>query len=329
LKKAEDLGEFKIIQILWENLTKAPNMVVPFGDDVSAFKIENNTVIIKTDMLVGRTDVPPTMTRWQAARKAVVMNISDLAAKGVKPSGILVSLGIPPYLTEDEIVQIGKGLDAGANEYSTHILGGDTNETQDLIISVSAFGVAGRGGILLRNGASPGEIVATTGPFGLTACGLKALKEKLKAPEEIMRKIVDAVLIPRARLKEGLTLTQSGGVTSSIDSSDGLARSLYEISRVSRVGFVIDKMPVSKEASEFARIHDLNPLDLSLYGGEEYELIVTVKPELWSRVDEAVRREGGRLLKIGRTIAGEGIFLKRGDEMLEIESGGYEHFKGN
>ena len=156
MKKAEDLGEFKIIEILWENLTKAPNMVVPFGDDVSAFKIENNTVIIKTDMLVGRTDIPPTMTRCQAARKAVVMNISDLAAKGVQPSGILVSLGIPLHLTEDEIVQIGRGLDAGAREYSTYVLGGDTNETEDLIISVSAFGVAVKGRILLRSGASPG-----------------------------------------------------------------------------------------------------------------------------------------------------------------------------
>lgn len=329
MKRAKDLGEFKIIELLWENLTKAPDLVVPFGDDVSAFKIEKHTVILKTDMLVGKTDVPPTMTRWQAARKAIVMNISDLAAKGVKPSGILVSLGIPPDFTEDEIAQIGRGLDDGAKEYGTYVLGGDTNETQDLIISVSAFGVAGEGRILLRNGASPGETVATTGPFGLTACGLKVLKEKLDAPEKIMRKIVEAVLMPQARLKEGLTLAQSSGVTSSIDSSDGLARSLQEIGRASGVGIVVDEIPVSEVATEFAQIHDLNPLDLSLYGGEEYELIVTVKPELWRHVDGVVRREGGRLWKIGRTIVEEGTYLKRDDELLTIESGGYEHFKQN
>lgn len=303
-------------------------MRVPFGDDVSAIECEGGTIaVLKTDMLVGRTDIPPQMSLRQAARKAVVMNVSDFAAKGVKPLGLVVSLGIPPDLTRKDIELIAEGLNTGAREYGAFVLGGDTSETDDLIISVALYGSAGKKKLMLRSGARPGDILATTGQFGLSASGLKILMEKITTPSRIKGKLVGAVLMPRARLSEGLALARTGVITASIDSSDGLAWSLYEIGRASNVGFLIDKPPIAPEASRFARTHLLDPVELAFYGGEEYELVVAVRPEGWRKAQEAVKLKGGRLIRIGKVTEKRGILLKQKDETVEIEARGYEHFK--
>lgn len=327
MDKAEDIGERKIIEIIWKHLDKDPRMAVPFGDDVSAVKYQGKILtVLKTDMLVGKTDIPPKMSYWQAARKAVIMNISDLAAKGVKPLAILVSLGIPRGLTRKMIVQIGKGLNAGAREYGGYVIGGDTNETEDLIISIAAMGMAEEGSLILRNGASPGEIVATTGEFGLTSAGLRILKEKLAAPMKMRKRMLDAVLVPHARLREGLALAKTSAVTASVDSSDGLAWSLHEISQASNLGIEIENPPIARETYDFARKHNLNSLELSLYGGEEYELVVTIKPSLWEKARDAVTRVGGKLIRIGKTVEKKGIFLQKKGKLVKIEARGYEHF---
>ena len=106
------LGEREIIEIIFSKLDKTSRMSVPFGDDVSAIKLGNNLIaVLKTDMLVAETDVPPKMSFWQASRKAIVMNISDFAAKGVKPTAILVSLGLPRKLARENVIkQIAEGL---------------------------------------------------------------------------------------------------------------------------------------------------------------------------------------------------------------------------
>ncbi|UCH32507.1 MAG: thiamine-phosphate kinase, partial [Candidatus Bathyarchaeota archaeon] len=286
-----------------------------------------NLAVLKTDMLVGKTDVPQQMTYWQAARKAVVMNISDLAAKGVKPIGLLVSLGIPRNLTKMDIVQIGKGLNKGAREYDTYVLGGDTNETEDLVISISLFGRAEKGSIILRNGASPGDILATTGLFGLASSGLQILTKKLAVPLKIERKLSEAVLMPSARLKEGVAMAETGAITASIDSSDGLAWSLHEIAHASKVGFLIDALPIAPETYEIAKLCDLNPIELCLYGGEEYELIVTIKPSCWEKVKHKIGDQGGRLFRIGKAIAEEKLILRWMGKMIEIDRRGYEHLR--
>ena len=328
LTKAEELGEREIINIILGCLEKMPNMPIPFGDDVSAIDIgDGKLAVLKTDMLVGKTDVPPGMSLWQAARKAVVMNVSDLAAKGVKPTAILVSIGLPRGYTEWDIQQIGRGLNAGAREYDAYILGGDTNEASDLVISCSLLGICERQHLMRRTGANPGDIVAVTGLFGKTASGLEILLQNLSAPPKIRKELIDAVLMPRARLKEGLALAETKAVTASIDSSDGLAWSLHEISRMSNVGFVIENLPVAPEVRKFAEIHNLNPLELSLYGGEEYELVVTVRRRLWEKAERAVRRIGGALTKIGRVTEEKRLLLKGEEEMIPIEARGWEHFR--
>jgi thiamine-monophosphate kinase len=328
LSTAEELGERKIINLILDCLDKMPNMPVPFGDDVSAIDIGNQKLaIIKTDMLVGKTDVPPGMTLQQAARKTVVMNISDLAAKGVQPLAILASIGVPRNLTIKDIQKIGKGLNEGAREYNTYVLGGDTNEASDLIINCLAFGICEKRHLMRRSGAKPGDIVAVTGFFGKTSSGLKIMLEGFSAPPKLRKELVNAVYVPHARLKEGLALAQTQAVTASIDSSDGLAWSLYELSVASNVGFLIDNLPVASETKQFAKIHRLDPTELSLYGGEEYELLVTIKPRLWNKAKKAVEHVEGALIKIGVATKEKKMLLKAEGKKVPIEARGWEHFK--
>jgi len=327
LSSAKELGERKIIELILECLDQMPNMPIPFGDDTSAVDMGHDKLaVIKMDMLVGKTDVPKTMSLWQAARKAVIMNISDLAAKGAQPLALLASIGVPPDLTETDIQQIGKGLNAGAREYNAYILGGDTNEASDLIISCMALGVCSKHHLIKRSGAKPGEYVAVTGSFGKAASGLKILMNSLSAPEN-SGVLVDSVLMPKARVKEGLVLAQSRLATASIDSSDGLAWSLHELSRASNVGFHLDKLPVAPEVESFAEIHGFDSVELALYGGEEYELLVTIKPKLWQEAKKAVENVGGSLIKLGRVTEEKQLLLQTDGKLVSIEARGWEHFK--
>jgi len=324
----EELGERKIINLILECLDHMPNMPVPFGDDVSAIDIGHGKLaVIKTDMLVGKTDVPQGMSLRQAARKAVVMNISDLAAKGVPPFALLASIGIPRGLSRKDIQQIGKGLNAGAREHNAYVLGGDTNEASDLMISCSVLGICQKRYLIRRSGAKPGDYVAVTGFFGKTASGLKILTENFSAPPEIRGELVNSVFMPHARLREGLALAQTQAATSSIDSSDGLAWSLHEISLASNIGFLVDNLPIAQEVEEFAKIHGLNPVELSLYGGEEYELLVTIQPKLWQDAKKAVETVGGFLIRIGRVTKEKTLLLKAVGKTVSIEARGWEHFK--
>lgn len=327
MSSAKELGERKIIELILECLDQMPNPLIPFGDDASAVDLGTDKLaVINMDMLVGKTDVPKTMSLWQAARKAVIMNISDLAAKGAQPLALLASIGVPPNLTKTDIQQIGKGLNAGAREYNTYILGGDTNEASDLIISCMALGVCRKHHLIKRSGAKPGDYVAVTGSFGKTAAGLKILMNGLSAPE-IRGELVASVLMPKARVKEGMILAQSQATTASIDSSDGLAWSLHEISRASNVGFHLDKLPIAPEVERFAKIHGFDPVELALYGGEEYELLVTIKSKLWQEAKKAVENVGGSLIKMGLVTEEKQLLLQTDGKLVSIEARGWEHFK--
>lgn len=328
LQGLESLGERKIIQIIQQQLEVMPGLPLGFGDDVSALKLEEDRLLIlKTDMLVDKTDVPPGMSLWQAARKAVVMNVSDLAAKGAKPIALLVALGIPRKFTEKDIRQIAGGLNSGAREYDAFILGGDTNEASDLIISCAVLGTCYPGMLMKRKGARPGDILAVTGGFGKTAAGLKILLENIHVSRELRETLLESVLMPKARLKEGLALASSQAVTASIDSSDGLAWSLHELSRASHVGFLVEKLPLATEAVKFAETHGLNPAELCLYGGEEYELVLTIKPQSWDKALSAVKNVGGKLIPIGKAIKENIVKLKTEKGLIPVEFRGWEHFK--
>jgi thiamine-monophosphate kinase len=324
----EELGERRIIELFLERFRRTPEMVVPFGDDVAAITLNRETVaVLKTDVLVGMTDIPPTMTLWQAARKAVVMNISDFAAKGVKPRAVLAAVTIPRDYTTKEIEEIGDGLNAGVEENDTYIIGGDTGEGVDLTICCMVFGVAKREELILRSGARRGDVLAVTGLFGKTSAGLKILMEGQVTPTDIRDKLVESVYLPKARLQEGLALAKTGVVTSSIDSSDGLAICLHELKKNSGIGLDVTNLPIAPEAKKFAEIHGLDSEALALYGGEEYELVLTVKPGGWRKAVKAVAEAGGNLIAIGNVVEGPEVTQRKGTVVEPIPLRGWEHFK--
>ena len=310
------------------HLTPMPGMPVPFWDDVSAVSLgEGKAAILKTDMLVWETDVPRDMTPFQAARKAVVMNFSDLGSKGVRPIAFLVSLGLPRSLGVDVVEGMAQGFDAGAREYGAYVVGGDTNEARDVIISGTAYGVAYVESLMRREGARPGDLLATTGGFGKTAAALKILLEGYEAPPRLRDPLLESVYMPRARVEEGVALAGSGSASASIDSSDGLAMSLHDLSRSSGVGFRVDVLPTSPEAAEFAELHGLDPSGLVLYGGEEYELVFTVKPDELDAARAALGRVGCSLIEIGEATADRCIVYVDDGVEKPIRPGGWEHFK--
>src|SRR5713226_9391827 len=170
------LTEREIIGVLKRRFDSKPKLPLGFDDDVAAFPISRSRLLVlKTDMLVGSTDVPPGMTLAQAARKAVVATVSDFAAKGVQPKGLMVSLGLPSPVRLSAVNEIASGLRRGAREYHCRIVGGDTSETDDLVIDCIGFGFAEPRKILRRDGAKPGDVIAVTGDFGRTAAGLRIL----------------------------------------------------------------------------------------------------------------------------------------------------------
>jgi len=327
VKTVSELGEHRVVDSILAVLRKQAKPAIPFGDDVSAVKLDRGKLLIlKTDTMVWDTDVPPGMTARQAGRKALVMNVSDLAAKGVKPLAAVVSLSIPSSTSIDEVLSIIKGLEDGAKEYGLEIIGGDTGEAPTIVLSISMAGIADKGTIILRSGAKVGDIVATTGPFGNTAAALAITLNGLEAPHMLKLKLLRSIYKPKARLREGLVLASLKAATSSIDSSDGLAWSLHELSRMSNVGFKITNVPIAPEAEAFARIHGLNPLNLALYGGEEYELVLTIKPELFDKAAASVRSVGGELIKMGVAISERRVIVDYQGKLHEVEAKGWEHF---
>jgi thiamine-monophosphate kinase len=318
------LTEREIIRILTNQYAGQPGIPLGFDDDVSAIPLSSKTwIIVKTDMLVGSTDVPPGMTVQEAARKAVVATVSDFAAKGVKPQALMVSLGLPSPAKKTTVQDIARGLGQAAREYHCKIIGGDTNQADDLVIDIVGVGLAKPKELVRRDGARPGDIVAVTGPFGKSSAGLRILISKEKRDLGKYPSLVTAALRPEARLTEGILLAKSHGTSSSIDSSDGLAWSLHQIAQSSNDGINLHTIPIATEVESFAKEHRLSTLELALYGGEEYELVMTVKPkgfhDLKRRVPQ-LRRIG----IVGREHLGVAAHLK--GRRITVEARGWQHF---
>jgi len=317
--------EREIIKILTGIFGKRSRFPLGFNDDVAAIPSGRDSwIVLKSDMLVGSTDVPPGMSLWQAARKAVVATVSDFAAKGVRPLGLMVSLGLPGSLGRRGIREIGLGLGRGAKEYGCPVIGGDTNQSSELIIDCLGAGEADPRKLVRRNGALPGDVVAVTGEFGNAAAGLRLLLSGKNLVLSKNQSLRDAVLLPKARLNEGLALASIGAVTSSIDSSDGLAWSLHELARASGVQISLETLPIAKEAVRFGDAYGVSPARLALYGGEEYELVVTIRREALARA----KRRVPSLITIGRVLKGPpAVSAIVGGKSFSVAPRGWEHFR--
>ena len=318
------LTETQIIRLLTNRLSGQESVPLDFDDDVSAIPISSkNWIIVKTDMLVGSTDVPPGMTVQEAARKAVVATVSDFAAKGVRPQALMVSLGLPAPAEKTTVQAIARGLRQAAREYQCKIIGGDTNQADDLVIDIIGVGFANSKTLIRRNRATPGDIIAVTGPFGRTSAGLRILMSRKEKDRANYPSLIKAILQPRARLTEGIILAKSHAATSSIDSSDGLAWSLHQIAKSSKVGINLHTIPFAPEAEAFAKEHRLSALDLALYGGEEYELVLTIKPKRFHELKKRIPS----LTRIG-TVEKKplGVVAHIEGKRIQVKEKGWQHF---
>ncbi|HUK74352.1 MAG TPA: thiamine-phosphate kinase [Nitrososphaerales archaeon] len=319
------LDEYDIIDLITRRFGELPEGYVPIGDDVALIPPgrTGESVVLKCDMLVARTDTPPGMSWKMASRKAVAMCVSDFAAKGVPPTAFMVSVGLPKGTPRAKVVSLASGLLQASREWGVRLVGGDTSEADDLIIDCMMVGFAER--VVRRNGAGSGEYVVTSGTFGETTAGLRILIDGAKAEPGFKKKAVSSALLPKPRLALGLAL--SGCLSSSIDSSDGLAISLHTISKMSGVGIRLAELPYSKGLREFASLNSYSAEELALYGGEEYEIVGTVPK---GRIQEAMgkaRGAGCDLLVIGETVSTKelkGVALPDG---RKVRRDGWVHFR--
>jgi len=220
-----------------------------------------------------------------------------------------------------------KSMNIMAREYGTYVVGGDLEEGDEIIISGAAFGLAHRKKLLRRSGAREGDLVAVTGRLGAASAGLKLLLEKL--PAEEYQALIKTQLVPPARLKEGRSLALSGVVTAAIYVTDGLAANLWQLARESKVKIVIDRdcVPEHPLVRKFAAQHGFNVDDFVLFGGEDFELLFTVRPRGWAKVRRALERVDTTVTPIGRVHRGSGVFIQVEKETRPLPDRGYEHFR--
>lgn len=289
------LDEENIIDLIWKKIGTSKKRD-PFDDDAVWVANEPmNLIVAKSDMLVASTDAPPQMTAAQFARKSIVSCVSDFAAKGVKPSFCLVSLGMPRAGTNRQNVnRLADGFASAQREYGLRILGGDVNETSgETVIDCTTLGFSNE--VIPRDGARPGQLVGVSSTFGHQSAGLLILLGRVHAKDSSFKKLaVDSVLNPKARLALGIKASRY--LSSCIDSSDGLAISLHHLARSGKVKLELDEIPVTPGVNEFSRENKLQPSDLALFGGEEFELVCTFD----SRHKAALTKLGVRT--IGRVV---------------------------
>ncbi|MDG6987895.1 MAG: thiamine-phosphate kinase [Nitrososphaerota archaeon] len=297
---------------------RTPAGYARIGDDVAVIPSRGGKVVLKADMLVEHTDVPPGMTYRQAARKAVAMCVSDFAAKGVKPDSFMVSLGLRKGVTQEEVDGLGLGFRDAERSWGVRLVGGDTNEAEELVIDCVLVGFGDR--LVTREGAAPGDRLVVTGPFGLPPAGLKILSGGARADQGFAREAKRSVLEPAPNLRLGLELAPY--LSSSMDSSDGLARSIHTLARESKVGFEVHELPFAAGVEGFARANGLDPERLALEGGEEYSIVGTVSSSELGRATRAAERAGGTLLAIGAVTASKGKVTKSGKT---IKDAGWTH----
>ena len=287
------------------------------NDDCALIEAGERYLVATTDMLHRQTDFPEIMNPWQMGWMAVAVNLSDIAAMGGEPAGLLMAVGLPPEADLYFIDELFSGFRDCAAYYGTRILGGDTDSHQELTLTGTALGWVEKELVLRRSGARPGDLLCTTGSLGGAGGGLYAWQE-----ERLDSPLIEKLLEPEPRLAEGRALAKSGSVTAMMDSSDGLALSLSDLSAASRVGFVVyeERLPLAEGLEEM--VGRDRAVEMALGAGGDFELVYTVGRE---KLEAA--RQACQLTVIGEVVK-EGIWMERDGERMRLEARGYEHMIG-
>jgi thiamine-monophosphate kinase len=262
------LGERELIRRISEILGDVEN------DDCAVIDAGERYLVATTDMLHQKTDFPYIMNPWQMGWMAVAVNLSDIAAMGAQPAGVLIAAGLPPEADQYYIDELFSGFGDCVAYYGTRILGGDTDSHQEMTITGTALGFVEKDLVLRRRGARAGDLLCTTGALGGAGGGLWAWQQgRLDSP------FIEKLLEPEPRLAEGRALAKSGAVTAMMDNSDGLALSLSDLAEVSRVGFLVQEEALPLVAGLAETVGQEKVLEMAMSAGGDFELVFTVRPE--------------------------------------------------
>lgn len=329
-------SEFELIARLTRGLSQPAHVAVGVGDDAAVLDCPPGSQIVATcDALVeGSHFQREWATPEQVGRRALAVNLSDVAAMGADPLYALISLVIPPATPITWLEGLYRGLRSEADLFGAAIVGGNISSTAGpLVVDVTMLGRVPCGQALLRSGARPGDRLCVTGTLGAAAAGLLALQQTPSGVPAItplaLERVREALLLPTPRVAEGKALASIGGISAMIDISDGLAADLGHLCEQSGVGAIVEEsaLPVDEVTAVVIRAFGRDVQELVLHGGEDYELLFAVRPEAETAALQAVRAVGGSVVPIGWcTDAAAGLQLRtRAGAKVLLEPRGWDH----
>ena len=353
-KPISDIGEFGLIEriasIVAPTCETKSRLIEGIGDDCAVYELSSSTVqVATTDLLLEHVHFDLLTTPLQhLGSKAISVNISDICAMNAKPCYALVSIALPSKASIEFVETVYRGMSETARLYNTALAGGDTSASSGgVAISVMVAGEIEKEKIAYRKGAQPGDLVCVTGSLGGAAAGLRALmREKNVMLEHVkhgetydkdvmsnLEEYSEAIrqqLLPSARV-DIIDFFHKHSIvpTSMIDISDGLASDLAHICKRSGVGAYIEesRIPIFSQARHIADEFQEDAVNYALSGGEDYQLLFTLKAEQFSAI--ASHPDISVIGKI--TPEEEGLLLSDiyGMNIDMSTLGGFNHFKGN
>lgn len=310
----------------------APGVVVGVGDDAAVVEAGSGERVLTTDMLVEGVHFDRGLASARdLGYKAIVVNVSDVAAMAASPRFALASLALSPETDAAWTMELFGGMRGACDEYALSLIGGDLNRGDAAVVSITVVGEVAPGRAVLRSGAQVGDRVVVTGSLGAAAAGLLLAKSApgRAVASEWGRELLAAHFRPVARVGEAQTLAQAGA-TAMMDISDGLAKDLGMLCAESRVGARIDlgRIPVAKGLGPAAEALGLDPLEAALSGGEDYELLATIAPAAVEGARAELReRFGVTLADIGAIIEEGLCAVDQDGREFPLEPKGWDHFE--
>jgi thiamine-monophosphate kinase len=320
----DSLGEFELIAALRARLgdasvpTGGSRLVVGSGDDAAVVEA-SGAVVTTVDAAIEGVHFERDAAPLRAiGHKALAGALSDLAAMGAEPGEAYVQLGLPENVGAEECLELADGLAAVARVHEVTIAGGDVTRSPVLLLAVTAVGYAGSADeLVLRSGASPGDLLAVTGELGGAAAGLILLRDAglaSRISERAAEELRNRQLRPEPRIAAGRALA-SAGASAMIDISDGLGGDAVHLAEASGVAARVElaQLPLADGVEAVAEASGSDPMELASAGGEDYELLAALPPD---RVEDARRvldSLGVPLTAIGELTEGEGVELIESD----------------
>jgi thiamine-monophosphate kinase len=329
--KVKELGEFGLIDRLNKMINDAkinkasPHLILGIGDDAAAWQGDGSIQLATVDTMVENVHFSLDFTTWQEVGwKSLAINISDIAAMGGLPHYALVALALPEDTDVENVTELYKGMIEIAREFKIAISGGNISRAPQVSVTITVLGSSPDNKILKRSNAKAGDAIAVTGYAGSAAAGLVMLKKRLKLEAKSAKYLRNAFLHPLPRIEEGRLLVRHG-ITTAIDTSDGLLADLCHICEASKVSarINIEQVPINNAVKANFRE---DALQMALGGGEDYELLFTGSVESINKVKKEARCPVTVIGEITRGEAGKISLFDANGKTLKIDHMGWRHF---